>query len=189
MPQKLSVSDWLSLSRIPLAAAFVAVYSGQNKYLYISGLCIAAIALITDFLDGYIARRTGSVSVQGNMLDGLGDKIFYISVIIVISREEYSGSILVTILVSREISLYFVRTMGADLKLSLQKYRMTSKLYAFIIRIYFLLFFIWSGNTLPQHHAFWISVAGNVFGWIAAAVGLRGVILIIREVWAKSVEQ
>lgn len=64
-----TVADFLSLLRIPLAAAFVLVPSSRWR------LGILAAAALTDLVDGPVARRLGS-SPFGAVLDPIADKLF-----------------------------------------------------------------------------------------------------------------
>ncbi|MDH3732873.1 MAG: CDP-alcohol phosphatidyltransferase family protein [Gemmatimonadota bacterium] len=66
----LTLSNLLSLARIPLGAAFIGV-TDQT----ILGLLIVAAA-VTDGLDGFIARVSGTRSQIGLMLDPMCDKLF-----------------------------------------------------------------------------------------------------------------
>ncbi len=69
-PGFLTVSNLLSLSRIPLGVAFVVVTD-----VGVMATLIAAAAA-TDVLDGFIARMSGTVSHIGLLLDPLCDKLF-----------------------------------------------------------------------------------------------------------------
>ncbi len=66
----LTLSNLLSLSRIPLGVAFVAVSD-----VGVMAMLVAAAAA-TDVLDGFIARASGTVSHIGLLLDPLCDKLF-----------------------------------------------------------------------------------------------------------------
>jgi cardiolipin synthase len=63
------LADLLSLARIPLAAAFVAIPGGDLR------LAILAVAGFTDLADGWLARWRGG-SRLGGLLDPVADKIF-----------------------------------------------------------------------------------------------------------------
>lgn len=63
-----------SLARIPLGAA--ASYFILRGMPFPAGICVFA-AIATDWLDGFVARRTGTVSDWGRMLDPLADKIAF----------------------------------------------------------------------------------------------------------------
>jgi phosphatidylglycerophosphate synthase len=64
------VANFLSLSRLGLAAAFVASEEPRTRL----GLVLAAA--ISDFLDGWLARLTHSSSRWGALLDPIADRMF-----------------------------------------------------------------------------------------------------------------
>jgi len=70
--RRVTVADWLTFFRIPLAIAFVATTSTEWR------LVILWLAGISDFSDGFVARRWGS-SRLGAVLDPVADKVFTIS--------------------------------------------------------------------------------------------------------------
>jgi cardiolipin synthase len=63
------LADALTLARIPLAVAFVAMSDGRAR------LAILAVAAASDLMDGWVARRWGG-SRFGAFLDPVADKIF-----------------------------------------------------------------------------------------------------------------
>lgn len=67
-----TVPNVLAASRVPLAVAALIAYPNMPVFY-----TLITIALITDIIDGPIARRTGSVSTIGANLDGISDKLFY----------------------------------------------------------------------------------------------------------------
>ena len=69
-PGFLTFSNILSLSRIPLGLAFLAV----REPMWLA--MIVAVGAATDLLDGFIARVTGTVSELGAVLDPFCDRIF-----------------------------------------------------------------------------------------------------------------
>ncbi len=69
-PGFLTVSNLLSLSRIPLGFIFLGVRDPAWLAL------VVAVGAVTDLLDGFIARISGTVSHVGLLLDPLCDKLF-----------------------------------------------------------------------------------------------------------------
>lgn len=94
----LSLPNALSLSRIVLAAGFVAVPEAAAR------VALIGAASATDFLDGWLARRRGIVSRWGALLDPLTDRIFvFTAVASYVWRGELTAGQLAT-LVSRDIA-------------------------------------------------------------------------------------
>ncbi|MDB4915273.1 MAG: CDP-alcohol phosphatidyltransferase family protein [Gemmatimonadetes bacterium] len=65
----------LSCSRLALAAGFVASSSAETRVTLIGA------AAVTDFLDGWLARRVHATSKWGAMLDPLADRVFVLTVV------------------------------------------------------------------------------------------------------------
>lgn len=93
---KLNLPTILTLSRIVLIPVFV-----FTVYLHpIFGAFIFGIASITDFLDGYLARRSGDITKFGIILDPIADKFLVISALIVlVDMERLPAWIAITIIV------------------------------------------------------------------------------------------
>ena len=72
-PRVLNVPNAITASRLLLAFVVFALIYLDGYWL--SSAVIFGIAAATDFLDGYIARRTGQVTVLGRILDPFVDKI------------------------------------------------------------------------------------------------------------------
>lgn len=79
------------------------------------------LAAITDYIDGFLARRFGAVSDFGKLLDPLADKILVASALIMLLglRNERDGSPwipapLVVLLISREFWVTGIRAMAAN---------------------------------------------------------------------------
>lgn len=68
----------ISLFRILISPLFVACIASSLKFF---ALFVLLIGSLSDFFDGYIARKTDSISKIGELLDPLADKIFINSVI------------------------------------------------------------------------------------------------------------
>ncbi|MFL6845776.1 MAG: CDP-alcohol phosphatidyltransferase family protein, partial [Allosphingosinicella sp.] len=96
----------LSLSRIPLGMAFLLLYDSSDSTRYISAIAVAVIAFLTDVADGRLARRLGVNSDAGALIDGIGDKAFYVAVYLVIAAERAAESLLIWALIFREVALY-----------------------------------------------------------------------------------
>src|ERR1700674_4956944 len=69
---------------------------------------------LSDTLDGEIARRRGTVSDFGKFLDPLADKLFVLSVLIVLVQEGLVAAWVVVVIFSRELLITILRSVGAS---------------------------------------------------------------------------
>jgi len=98
----------LTLSRIVLIPFFViSVYHHP-----VLGALIFSIASITDFLDGYLARRSGQITKFGIILDPLADKFLIISALIVLVDMERLSAFIAIILIVREFLVTALRVVA-----------------------------------------------------------------------------
>lgn len=73
---------------------------------------IFVIASITDFLDGYIARKRNIVTVFGSFLDPIADKFLVVSALIMLLALDRVHAIVVIILVLREMYMTSLRLLA-----------------------------------------------------------------------------
>ncbi|MBF0362320.1 MAG: CDP-diacylglycerol--glycerol-3-phosphate 3-phosphatidyltransferase [Oligoflexia bacterium] len=84
---------------------------------WIAGITFT-IAAITDFIDGYIARKRNIVTVFGSFLDPIADKFLTVSALIMLQALGRVHAIIVIILVLREIYITSLRLLATTEGLS-----------------------------------------------------------------------
>jgi CDP-diacylglycerol--glycerol-3-phosphate 3-phosphatidyltransferase len=105
---KLNLPTVLTLSRIVLIPVFV-----YAVYLYpVFGAFIFGIASITDFLDGYLARRSGDITKFGIILDPIADKFLVISALIVLVDMERLPAWIAIVIIVREFLVTGLRVVA-----------------------------------------------------------------------------
>tara|TARA_B000000565_G_scaffold72853_1_gene51354 strand:- start:113 stop:688 length:576 start_codon:yes stop_codon:yes gene_type:complete len=141
----MNLPNKLTMGRLFLTALFVAVMSVPDKYLLDHRVTIATlfflIASLTDFLDGYIARKLELVSDFGKLMDPLVDKILTSAVFIILSKENVVPAWITITIISREFLVTGLRllasnqgkVLSAD---SLGKWKTTSQI---VVATYFLI--------------------------------------------------
>ncbi len=77
-----TISNWLSLSRLLITIPLVLALLRGTALGDRAALSMMAWAALSDVLDGYLARRTGSISRLGAILDPVADKILIGSIVI-----------------------------------------------------------------------------------------------------------
>ena len=80
---------------------------------------IFTIAAITDFLDGYIARRSNAISSFGSFLDPIADKFLVISCLILLQSMDRIHVLITITLVLREVYITSLRLLASERGLTL----------------------------------------------------------------------
>ena len=118
MPLNLpNLVTWLRIILIPV---FVGVYYVADAWLspvmqnWI-GMSIFALAAITDWLDGYLARRWGQTSAFGAFLDPVADKLMVAAALILLVELGRAEAYLAIIIIGREIAISALREWMARL--------------------------------------------------------------------------
>jgi len=108
---------WLRIILIPV---FVGVYYLPATLLSISAknwlaMSIFALAAITDWADGYLARKWGQTSAFGAFLDPVADKLMIVAALIVLVWLDRADVWLAMIIIGREIAISALREWMAQL--------------------------------------------------------------------------
>jgi CDP-diacylglycerol--glycerol-3-phosphate 3-phosphatidyltransferase len=83
-----------------------------RKYLGHIACWIFVVAALTDFLDGYIARKRNIVTVFGSFLDPIADKFLVVASLIMLLALDRVNSVVVIILVLREMYMTSLRLLA-----------------------------------------------------------------------------
>src|SRR6266568_5887934 len=107
IPNSLTVSRLLA---IPVLMALLLLrFPGHDQV----AATLFILFSLTDTLDGELARRTGTVSDFGRFLDPLADKLFVLSVLIVLVQEGLVAAWIVVVIFSRELIITILRSVAA----------------------------------------------------------------------------
>ena len=97
------------IAMIPVILAFTYYEGRVNSFV---AAVLFAVTGATDFLDGWVARRTGAVTVVGKFLDPLADKLIVMSVLIMLVHLGRVPAWLVILILAREFMVTGLRTMA-----------------------------------------------------------------------------
>jgi len=104
----------LTLLRIMLVPLLVVVLLTRFHGSDFWGLGIFLVASLTDLLDGWIARRTGRITVAGTMLDPIADKLLISAAFISLVEMKLAPAWMVAIIVGREFAVTGLRQIAQD---------------------------------------------------------------------------
>ena len=118
----LSIASQLTMSRIVLTPFFLWVffydndldYSNNSIVFKVLALVMVLGFMLTDFLDGKLARAMGEVSTLGKYLDPFSDKISNMTIFMCFIATGYASVWMVALIYFRESSVETLRTLAAS---------------------------------------------------------------------------
>ena len=113
----MNIPNSLTLFRILLIPVLVALFYWPQAHTYFLTAAVFAVAAVTDWLDGYLARKLGQSTPLGAFLDPVADKLM-ISVALALLIERYDApwfTIPAIIIIGREIVISALREWMAEL--------------------------------------------------------------------------
>jgi len=111
----MNLPNQLTVFRLILTAIFVAVLSGpafDGKYTL--GLLLFVLAAITDFLDGYLARKLDLITNFGKLMDPLADKVMVMAGFVLLVELGKLPAWAVIIILTREFLVTGLRLVAAS---------------------------------------------------------------------------
>jgi CDP-diacylglycerol--glycerol-3-phosphate 3-phosphatidyltransferase len=110
-----NLANRLTLTRLLLVPFFLIFTIEDNVYTRIAALVFFLTGSLTDFFDGYVARKQKAVTELGTFLDPLADKLFISAAFIsfVQLQEIYVPAWMVVAIIGREFLITGLRTLAA----------------------------------------------------------------------------
>ena len=110
----LNVPNLVTLSRIILIPLLIGIYYVPDEWLSWESKNITATAVfifagITDWLDGYLARRLNQMSAFGAFLDPVADKLIVVAALLALLHLGRVDMLVALIIVGREIAVSALR--------------------------------------------------------------------------------
>jgi CDP-diacylglycerol---glycerol-3-phosphate 3-phosphatidyltransferase len=104
----------ITLSRLVLTAVFVAGTAFETVLGHWIALISFVIAAISDFVDGYLARKMGLVTPMGKLLDPLADKILVGAAFVYLSAEGFCPVWVTVMILAREFLVTGLRQIAVE---------------------------------------------------------------------------
>lgn len=112
----MTLANQLTLFRILLIPVFVAVFYLPYSWSYPVSAAIFAVAAITDWLDGYVARKYNQSTAFGAFLDPVADKLMVVVALVLLTSVHPSAwfAVPAAVIVGREIVISALREWMAE---------------------------------------------------------------------------
>lgn len=108
----LNLPNLLTVLRIMLVPVLVVALLGNTPAGDVLAAIVFALASLTDFVDGYLARSRDSVTTFGKLMDPLADKLLIVAALIALVSLQRLAAWIAMVIITRELAVTVVR-MGA----------------------------------------------------------------------------
>jgi len=109
----LNLPNLLTVLRIMLVPVLVVALLGNTPAGDVLAAVVFALASLTDFVDGYLARARGSVTTFGKLMDPLADKLLVVAALISLVSLHRLAAWVAMVIITRELAVTVLR-MGAS---------------------------------------------------------------------------
>lgn len=180
-PHMNSIPNLLTLLRIALIPVFVITFYLPVSWANILTTIIFALAAITDWFDGYLARKWGQTSAFGAFLDPVADKLIVAVALVLLVQANPSPwmAIPAAIIIGREITISALREWMAEIGQrakvavsNLGKIKTTAQITALLMLLFHEPLF-----GIPIYQIGYISL------YIAAILTLWSMLIYLRAAW------
>jgi len=177
----MNIPTILTLIRIGLIPVFVLAYYLPVTWANIATTVIFVLAGVTDWLDGYLARRLNQISEFGAFLDPVADKLMVAVALILLMQTHPTAwmAIPAAVIIGREIAVSALREWMAELgeraKVAvsfLGKYKTAAQMVALVLLLYHQPLF---GLNTPM--------IGFVLLYVAAGLTLWSMLVYLQAAW------
>ena len=176
-----TIPTLLTWARIVAIPAIVGVYyigEGPSENLFSTVLFV--VVALTDWLDGYLARKLNQTSAFGAFLDPVADKLMVCAALLVLLHLKRVDALVALVIVGREITISALREWMAQIGAS-KSVAVSSigkiKTAAQMVAIPMLLFHDKLFGVIDMH------VAGVILLWIAAVLTVWSMFYYLRLAW------
>jgi CDP-diacylglycerol--glycerol-3-phosphate 3-phosphatidyltransferase len=108
----LNLPNLLTVLRIMLVPALVVALLGNTPGGDVLAAVVFALASLTDFIDGYLARARDSITTFGKLMDPLADKLLIVAALISLVSLHRLAAWVATVIIARELAVTVLR-LGA----------------------------------------------------------------------------
>ena len=110
----LNIPNILTMTRIAAIPLLAGLLMSPSRSAGFWAAAVFSLASITDWLDGYLARRMGIVTVFGKFLDPIADKLIVMAALIMILPFDRVPAWMVLLILGREIIITGLRGIASS---------------------------------------------------------------------------
>jgi len=172
-----TVSNQLTAARVLLIPLFALAFYLPGKPGHLGSAALFALAAVTDWLDGYLARSRNEVTAFGRFLDPVADKLLVATALVLLVEAGRTPALLAAIIIGREIVISALREWLAHASSIvhvswLGKWKTAAQMLALVLLL-----------VHDPIHGFDTHLAGLALLWLAALLTLWSAWEYLSNAW------
>lgn len=176
----MNLPNKLTVFRLILTFVFVAIVAAEFPHSKSIALIVFSVAAITDFLDGYLARKHNLITNFGKLMDPLADKVLMCAGFVALVELGLIPAWVAVVILAREFLVTGLRLVASaeGVVLAAEGLGKQKTIWQIVAVVYFLVYLAssepafgwmrWLFNWKPTG----ITVAGEILIWIALILTL-----------------
>jgi CDP-diacylglycerol--glycerol-3-phosphate 3-phosphatidyltransferase len=177
----MNVPILLTLARMGMIPFFVLVYLLPGRWTQFVAAALFGVAAVTDWLDGYLARRLRQTTRFGAFLDPVADKLMVVTAVLLLAVQHNNVyfTLPALVIIGRELVIAALREWMAEMNqrgvvkvTRLAKFKTGVQIAAVLVLLLF-----------PPGSPFAMLVVGYVLLYAAAALTLVSMLAYLRKAW------
>ena len=178
-----TISNQLTTARMLLIPLLIAVFYLPGDSGYLLSALVFALAAITDWFDGYLARARDEVTPFGRFLDPVADKLLVATSLVLLASAGRTPALLAVVIIGREIAIGALREWLAE-RASVVHVSLLAKWKTAIqmLAIFALLLHI-------ELYGVSLHLVGIILLWIAAILTLWSGYEYVRDAWPELMDR
>lgn len=159
LPNRLTL---LRVALIPVFVLFVMLEGAVWQYL---AALVFALASLTDWVDGWYARKHGLITDFGKLMDPMADKLLVMAALVALVAQARVSWLAVMVILGREFVISSIRLVAASRGVviaadQLGKYKTTAQMAGILLLV------LGGWAALPGEILIWISVALSIWSCV-----------------------
>ena len=176
----MNLPNALTISRIFLAPLLVVLLlTGGKTGREFWAFMVLIAASVTDYLDGYLARKRFQVTTLGKLLDPIADKLLISAAFISLVQMGIAPAWMVVVIIGREFAVTGLRSIASAEGFTIAASRLGK--YKMAVQILCVGCLILGGH----YPGTWLYTAGWVFLWAVVVLAIVSMIQYFRRFWSQ----
>ncbi|MDD4956769.1 MAG: CDP-diacylglycerol--glycerol-3-phosphate 3-phosphatidyltransferase [Candidatus Omnitrophica bacterium] len=158
----MNIANKVTVSRIFLVFIFMGLLYVKGVYAKSAALLVFLVAALTDYFDGYLAKKYNCISDFGKIMDPIADKMLTLGAFIAFVEMKIVPAWMVALIILRELVITSIRIKALTKKEVLPagkggKHKTVFQMFSILIILIFIVYkeSKWTGGTWTADFEYW----------------------------------